>query len=96
MYRYKYRNRFGKFSEDKLPNRCKFFCSSKDDCINEKDYSQAINVRNTFKINTMGDYRNLYLKTDVLLSADVFERFINACWEYYGSDLLCHYFSSPR
>ena len=32
---------------------------------------------------------------DVLLSTDVFERFISACLEYYGLD-PCHYFSSSR
>ena len=48
----------------------------------------------TFKINTIGDYHDIYLKTDVLLFADVFERFINTCLEYYGLD-PCHFFSSP-
>ena len=43
----------------------------------------------------MGDYYDLYLKTDVLLLANVFEKFINTCYEYYQLD-LCHYFSSPR
>ena len=39
----------------------------------------------------MGDYHDLYLKTDVLLLADVF---IITCLEYYRLD-PCHYFSSP-
>ena len=34
-------------------------------------------------MNTMGDYHDLYLKTDVLLLADVFEKFINTCFGYY-------------
>ena len=45
-------------------------------------------------MNTMGDYHDLYLKTDVLLLADVFEKFIDMCLKYYGLD-PCHYFSSP-
>ena len=45
-------------------------------------------------MDTMGDYHDLYLKADVLLSANVFEKFINAYLEYYGLD-PCHYFSSP-
>ena len=45
-------------------------------------------------MKSMGDYHDLYLKTDVLLLADVFERFINTCLDYYGLD-PCHYFSSP-
>ena len=42
----------------------------------------------------MGDYHDLYLKTDVVLLADVFEKFISTCFEYYGLD-PCHYFGSP-
>ena len=42
----------------------------------------------------MGDYHNHYLKKDVLLLADVFEKFIGTCLKYYGLD-PCHYFSSP-
>ena len=45
-------------------------------------------------MNTMGDYHDLYLKTDVLLLADVFEKFIKTCLDYYGLD-PCHYFSFP-
>ena len=42
----------------------------------------------------MGDYHNHYLKKDVLLLADDFEKFINTCLKHYGLD-PCHYFSSP-
>ena len=53
-----------------------------------------MNLWNVFKMNTMGDYHYLYLKADVLLLADVFEKLINTCLKYYGLD-PCHYFSSP-
>ena len=39
-------------------------------------------------------FHDLHLKTDVLVLADVFEKFISICIEYYGLD-PCHYFSSP-
>ena len=42
----------------------------------------------------MGDYYDHYLKIDVLLLADVFEKFINIGLKFYGLD-LCHYFSFP-
>ena len=42
----------------------------------------------------MSDYHDHYLKKDVLLLADVYEKFIDTCLKYYGLD-LCHYFSSP-
>ena len=69
-------NSLKKFSEDKLPDKCKFFSFLTDKCISENDYLKANNIWNVFKINTMGDYYDLYLKTDVLLLADVFEKFI--------------------
>ena len=43
----------------------------------------------------MGDYHDHYLKKDVLLMADVFEKFINTCLNLFGLD-PCDYFSSPR
>ena len=45
-------------------------------------------------MKNMGDYHDHYLKKDVLLLADVFEKFIDTCLKYYGLD-LCHYFSAP-
>ena len=60
-------NSFKKFSENKLPDRCKFFSFLKDVCISEKDYLKADNIGNVFKMNTMGDFHDLDLRTDVLL-----------------------------
>ena len=42
----------------------------------------------------MDDYHDHYLKKDVLLLADVFEKFIDTCLKFYKID-PCHYFSSP-
>ena len=80
---------FKRFFDKKLPDSCNFFSSLTDECVNEKDYWHAINVWNTFKTNAMVDYHDLYLKTDVSLLADVFETFINPCFEYCGLD-PCH------
>ena len=94
VYPYEYIDSFKKFSENKLPDRCKFFSSLKDICISKKYYLKAVDILNVFKMNTMGDYHDLYLKSDFLLLADVFEKFISTCLDYYGLD-LCHHFSSP-
>ena len=45
-------------------------------------------------MQTMGDYHDLYLKTDVLLLADVFENFRKKCLEYNGLD-PAHYYTAP-
>ena len=94
VHPYEYMNSFQKFFEDKLPDRSKFFSSLKDACISEKDYLKANNIWNMFKINTMGNYHDLYLETDVSLLADVSEKSINTCLNYYRLD-PCHYFNSP-
>ena len=45
-------------------------------------------------MKNMDDYHDHYLKKDVLLLADVFDKFIATCLKLYGLD-PCHYFSSP-
>ena len=95
VYPYEYSDSFKRFSEIKLLDKCKLFISLKDKCISEKSYQRTNNIWNVFKMNTIGDYHDLYLKTDVLLLADVFKKFFKTCLDYYGLD-PCHYFSSPR
>ena len=99
VYPYEHMESFETFFEDKLSDKCEFFSSLKDRCISEKYYFKAyfktyFNVWNVFKMNTMGDYHDIYLKPDILLLADVFEKFIKTCLDYYRLD-PCHYFSSP-
>ena len=95
IYPYEYLNSFKRFDETELPSKDKFFSSVKNEGITEKGYEKAKNIWNTFGMKTLGEYYDLYLKTDVLLLCDVFEKFINTCLNYYGLD-PCHYFSSPR
>ena len=45
-------------------------------------------------MKNMSDCHDHYLKIDVLLLADAFEKFIDTCLKFYGLD-HCHYFSSP-
>ena len=46
-------------------------------------------------MKNMGDYHDHYLKKDVLLLADIFEKFFDTCLKFYELD-PCKYFSSPR
>ena len=94
IYPYEYMNSFKRFKESKLLDKSIFFSSLKDCGINEIEYQKAINVWKVFKIKTLRGYHDLYLKTDVLLLCDVFERFIKTCLEYCSLD-PSHYFSSP-
>ena len=65
-----------------------------DGHISVKDYLICEKNWNKFEMKNMGDYRNHYMKNDVMFLADVFETFINTCLKFYGID-PCHYFSSP-
>ena len=59
----------------------------------DEDYNHALKVWKTFSLKNMGEYHDLYLTSDILLLADVFENFRKTCLEYYKLD-PCHYFSS--
>ncbi|XP_078364273.1 uncharacterized protein LOC144648639 [Oculina patagonica] len=93
IYPYDYMDSFDKFNE-KLPKKEDFYSILNDEHISDDDYKHAKNVWKTFKIKNMGEYHDLYLKSDVLLLADVFESFRKTCLEYYKLD-PCHYFTSP-
>ena len=77
VYPYEYMNSFKKFNETELPSKNKFFSSLKNEDISEKDYEKAKDIWDTFDIKNLGHYHDLYLKSDVLLLCDVFEKFIN-------------------
>ena len=62
--------------------------------ISDEDYLTCKKIWNEFSMKNMGEYYDHYLKKDVLLLADVFEKFIDTCLKFYGLD-PCHYFSSP-
>ena len=93
VYPYDYMDSFDKF-DGGLPSKEDFYSILNNENISDKDYKHAQNVWNKFKLKTMGEYHDLYLKSDILLLADVFENFRRTCLEYYKLD-PCHYFTSP-
>ena len=93
VYPYDFMDSFDKFNE-KLPLKEDFYSILNDEHITDKDYQHAQTVWETFMLKTMGEYHDLYLKSDILLLADVFENFRKTCLQYYKLD-PCHYFTSP-
>ena len=91
---YDHMDSFDKFNMTELPTKEQFYSILLDEPITNEDYKHAQNVWKSFDLKTMGDYHDLYLKSDVLLLADVFENFRKTCLKYYELD-PCHYFSSP-
>ena len=51
--------------------------------IGKYDYEHAQKVWKEFKLKNLGEYHDLYLKTDVLLLSNVFEAFTNTCLEHW-------------
>ena len=94
VYPYDYVSSLDKLSETQLPPKEGFYSKLNDEDISDEDYQHAINVWNTFGCKTIKDYHNLYLKSDVLLLADVFENFRKTCLHHYKLD-PAHYFTSP-
>ena len=94
VYPYEYMTDISKFSDTKLPTRSEFFSKLCGDTVSEKDYLHAQNVWESLGFKNLGEYHDTYLKTDVLLLADIFENFRGLCLEKYGLD-PAHFFTAP-
>ena len=94
VYPYEYMDSFDRFQETELPPIGKFYSSLSDESISKKDYQHAQEVWKTFNCENLGDYHDLYLKTDVTLLADVFQTFRRTCMNAYKLDPL-HYLTAP-
>ena len=94
MYAYDYMDCFEKFDQTELPTKEQFYSILNDQHVTNGEYDHGRKVWKTFDIKTMGEYHDLYLKSDVLLLADVFESFRKTCLQYHKLD-PCHYFTCP-
>lgn len=94
IFPYEYIDSFNKLSENKLPEKKHFYSNLNDSHISDNDYQHAINVWGKFNIKSIGEYSDLYLKTDVLLLAEVFEKFRSSSLHSHSLD-PAHYFTTP-
>ena len=94
VYPYEYIDSHERFNETQLPPIEKFYCKLSDETVSQNDYEHAQNVWKEFNCKTLGDYHDLYLKSDVTLLADVFQTFRKTCMEAYKLDPL-HYYTAP-
>ena len=95
IYPYDYMNGIEKFSEKKLPTKEEVYSKLNDCEVSDDDYNHAKKVWKEFGVKNLGEYHDLYLKSDVLLLADVFEEFRNVCMENYSLD-PAWYYTSPE
>ena len=94
VYPYEYIDSSKRFKEKRLPTKEAFYSSVTDEGISDDEYKHAQNVWKTCGIKTLGGYHDLYLATDVLLLADVFEKFRKLSMKIYKLD-PCWFFTSP-
>ena len=94
VYPYDHMDSFERFTETQLPPKDAFYNRLKKEHISDEDYTHVKTVWSTLKMKTLGELHNHYVMTDVLLLADVFERFRDMTLSYYGID-ACHYFTCP-
>ena len=86
VYPYEYMDSWEKFNETSLPSKEDFYSNLNMEDISDIDYRHANNVFKGFKLENLGDYHDLYVQSDTLLLADVFNNFRDMCIKEYELD----------
>ena len=94
VYPYEYMDSWEKFNETSLPSKNGFYSNLNMESIDDIDYRHGNNVFKRFKLKNLGEYHDLYVQSDTLLLADVFENFRNTCLKVYELD-PAHFLSLP-
>ena len=94
VYPYEYMDSWKRFKETNLPSKENFYSALNMEDTSYADYEHAKNVWGVMGVKDMGEYHDIYLKTDVLLLADVFESFRDTCMKHYRLDPV-HFYTSP-
>ena len=94
IYPYEYMSSWDKFKETKLPPKEAFYSKPNMVGVSFENYEHATEVWKEFEIKNLGEYHDLYLKTDVILLANVFEAFREVCLKNYGLH-PAHFYTAP-
>ena len=93
-YPYEYVDNWERFNETSLPSKKDFYSNLNMEDIHDIDYRHGNNVFKGFKLENLGDYHDLYVQSDTLLLADLFENFRDMCIKKYELD-PAHFLSLP-
>ena len=94
VYPFEYMDTWEKIDETSVPPKQDFYSELTLKDISDKDNAHAQEVWEVFEIRNRGEYHDLYVQSDTLLLADVFEKFRDKCIEIYGLD-PSHFLSAP-
>ena len=86
VYPYEYMDEWDKFTEKILPGNDSFYSNLTLENITKTAYAHANNVFKKFNINNLGEYHDLFVRSDTLLLADIFENFRQSCQKNYKLD----------
>ena len=89
FYPFEYRS-----DKEKVARKENFYSSLTRGKVTDKEYECVLNVWNKFETKAMKDYHDFYLKYDLSLLADVFEKLRNNSLRNYGL-FPSHYLSAP-
>ncbi|KAJ8967216.1 hypothetical protein NQ317_001325 [Molorchus minor] len=94
VFPYSFVDSLEKLDYPTLPSKEQFYDKLNNVHIADEEYERAKTVWNMFACRSLGEYSDLYLKTDVLLLCDVFENFRRICLDTYKLDPT-HYYTAP-
>ena len=83
-----------RFNETSLPDKESFYSNLNMEGITDVDYKHAKILFKNLANKNLGDYHDLYVQSDTLLLADVFENFRNMYIKVYELD-PAHFLSAP-
>ena len=86
VYPCEYMDKWENFNETILPVKWEFHSNLNMEDITNAHYMHAKRVCKEFEIKNLGEYLDLYLKSDTLLLVDVFENLRKKCWKIYHLD----------
>ena len=96
VFCYSYLDNINRFKEGPgLPKIENFFNELEQEHLSNERYKHAQTVWKEFKCENLGDYHDIYLKSDLLILADVFQNFRHFCLEHYKLD-AAHYLTGPQ
>ena len=94
FFPYEYLDSIEKLKDTTPPPQKAFYSKLTGKGINNYNYKHVLNVWKTFKMKTFKNFLEVYNVSDVLLLADVFEKFRDVCLKNYGLDPV-YYYTAP-